>query len=236
MSTRRPFQETPTPVSTAVSALTMSTLAHELNSLLDGSMRSVRLALASLDPIEASEISDASGLLRDAEVAMDDMATLLDRAMATPDLDQSVLALDATIAGMVDRVVACVRPAALEAGVELVVEVQREVRTIPSGALGSLVLNGLRNAIEACRDPRLLLRRIELTLELGRGGTELSITIIDTGPGLPRKPRVDGHGLGLPICRQIVEQLAGRLTVTNVPYGRGTVVEASIPVTSLEGA
>jgi len=65
---------------------------------------------------------------------MDDMATLLDRAMATPDLDQSVLALDATIAGMVDRVVACVRPAAAEAGVELIVEVQREVRTIPSGA------------------------------------------------------------------------------------------------------
>jgi signal transduction histidine kinase len=233
MTTRRPFQETPTQQSPAVPALTLSKLAHELNSLLDGSMRSVRLALAALDG--TSEISDAGGLLRDATTTMGDMASLLDRAMAAPTLDPGVLALDTTIAGMVDRVVGCVRPAAAEAGVELIVDVPADLGTMPSGALGSLVLNGLRNAIEACRVPRLLQRRIELTFALADNDAELRITIIDTGRGLPRTPRPDGHGLGLPICRQIVDSLGGRLSVTNVPFGRGTVLEASIPVASLEG-
>jgi two-component system sensor histidine kinase/response regulator len=85
-----------------------------------------------------------------------------------------------------------------------------------------------------------------LTLR-ARGGTNVIIDIIDSGSGiaadvLPRvmetffttKPLGKGTGLGLPICRRIVESYGGSLSIES-EQGRGTTVRIILPAEGGEG-
>jgi two-component system C4-dicarboxylate transport sensor histidine kinase DctB len=95
--------------------------------------------------------------------------------------------------------------------------------------LGQVLVNLLRNALDAVAG--LLERRVTVTVH--RIGTEVAVTIMDSGPGiapevLPRlfepffttKPAGQGLGLGLPISRVIITELGGRLDVRS-PEGCG---------------
>jgi two-component system C4-dicarboxylate transport sensor histidine kinase DctB len=95
--------------------------------------------------------------------------------------------------------------------------------------LGQVLVNLLRNALDAVAG--LPERRVTVTVI--RNGTEIAVTIQDSGPGiatevLPRlfepffttKPAGQGLGLGLPISRVIITELGGRLDVRS-PEGCG---------------
>jgi two-component system C4-dicarboxylate transport sensor histidine kinase DctB len=95
--------------------------------------------------------------------------------------------------------------------------------------LGQVLVNLLRNALDAVAG--LPERRVTVTVH--RNGTEVAVTIRDSGPGiapevLPRlfepffttKPAGQGLGLGLPISRVIITELGGRLDVRS-PEGCG---------------
>ena len=104
--------------------------------------------------------------------------------------------------------------------------------------LQQVVLNLIINAIEAMsglgEGPRRLLIKTATS-----GLNSLSVAVQDTGPGLdPASMRrafedfyttkPDGLGIGLPICRSIVEAHGGTLSVTaNVP--RGAFFELTVP-------
>jgi two-component system sensor kinase FixL len=100
-----------------------------------------------------------------------------------------------------------------------------------------VLLNLMRNAAEAMEHSPV--RRVTVTT--ARQGDRVAISIADTGPGLPDAVRARlfqpfvttksaGLGIGLSICRAIVQGHGGELTVENDPSG-GTVfrftVEAS---------
>ena len=99
-------------------------------------------------------------------------------------------------------------------------------------AVDNLVRNA-REAMEGRRDARL-----SVTLE--RDGGHAVVRIADNGPGIPREkldrifePFVStkgkGMGLGLAICREIVEAHAGRLEVESA-VGEGTCFIMRIPL------
>ena len=104
--------------------------------------------------------------------------------------------------------------------------------------LQQVVLNLIINAIEAMsglgEGPRRLLIKTATS-----GLNSVSVAVQDTGPGLdPASMRrafedfyttkPDGLGIGLPICRSIVEAHGGTLSVTaNVP--RGAFFELTVP-------
>jgi signal transduction histidine kinase len=92
-----------------------------------------------------------------------------------------------------------------------------------------VILNLIQNGIEAA-ETMPGHRRVEIgTSGMAAGGMQL-IEVRDTGPGIPPElaarifepfytSKREGLGLGLSICRSIVESFGGRITVESPPAG-----------------
>ncbi len=121
-------------------------------------------------------------------------------------------------------------------------ELMSELRVIfgHKGQLQEVLLNVIRNAIEAMDEvndrPRILRIRTE-----NHGRDSIIITIEDTGPGIdPEKleaifevfitTKRQGMGLGLAICRMIIERHGGQLFAS--PSNNGGIFQIILPVGS----
>jgi signal transduction histidine kinase len=104
--------------------------------------------------------------------------------------------------------------------------------------LQQVVVNLITNAIEAIGSVTDRPRILQVTSELDGAG-DVGIAIEDSGPGIDRKiidqlfepfftTKPHGMGLGLWICRQIVEGHGGRLTASS-DLGRGSVFRIILP-------
>lgn len=204
----------------------MTTVAHELRSLVDGSRRRLGLAAQALRADEPATIPDAQRQLADVLAALERMSGLLRDAMsATPGVigSPSLGCYEAVSLGDAARhAVAVVEPVASLDGVSIGLDVDHRAAVTPVGPLYPAMLNGLRNAIEAIAQLRAHPAdpapggRVRLAARLLDDGT-LSIRIEDDGPGPPEADcfahgfttKAQGTGLGLAIVRSIVERLAG---------------------------
>jgi signal transduction histidine kinase len=109
--------------------------------------------------------------------------------------------------------------------------------------LQQVILNLVKNGIEAMSATFGQPRVLRIGLE-SRGTTTVLITVADTGIGLdPMRMRqmfdgffttkLDGIGLGLSICRSIVERHGGRLWASaNHPYGSLLIFTLPVEATS----
>lgn len=98
-----------------------------------------------------------------------------------------------------------------------------------------VLINLMRNAVEAMGT----MARRELTVSASRIGEMVEIRVTDTGPGLPESVRTrlfqpfvttkpEGMGVGLSVCRSIVEAHGGELHGDDAAGG-GTVFRFTIP-------
>jgi two-component system sensor kinase FixL len=98
-----------------------------------------------------------------------------------------------------------------------------------------VVVNLVRNAVEAMEDSP----RKELDVRLTSGADGIEVSVADTGPGLATeiaarlfKPfsttKKKGMGIGLSVCREIVEAHHGKIWVEPNPAG-GTVFRFTLP-------
>jgi signal transduction histidine kinase len=107
------------------------------------------------------------------------------------------------------------------------------------GRVRQMLHNLIRNAREAC-DSEAVTIDISSRVVDDQGGTWLLLELRDDGPGFPAavleqpfEPYVTskshGRGLGLAICRKIVSEHNGRITISN-HSGGGARVDVLLPL------
>jgi PAS domain S-box-containing protein len=106
--------------------------------------------------------------------------------------------------------------------------------------LQQVILNLLRNAMEAVERPHADVSK-EITIEMGLDGSDkVAVQIADRGAGIAEgdlervfesfySTKPDGIGVGLAICRKLVEAHGGTLWASNNPGG-GAVFRFTLPV------
>ncbi len=138
------------------------------------------------------------------------------------------------LASLVDAAMAEVFPGSLPRGLHVELELPRELLVAGNPLLlGRLLANLLRNSREALQGRGIIKIRGQ------REGSTCRLLIEDTGCGIEdddlprvfepffsRKPA--GTGMGLPLCRRIVEEHGGRIWIES-EAGRGSVVSLELP-------
>ena len=223
---------------TALGQLTAS-IAHEVNQPLTAIITNARaglrwLAAGSLDPgeLRAAWEDVAQDASRASEV-IQRVRGLLRKSPTRP----APLGLNA----VVHEVIALVRHELLRHRVSLRTELADSLPAVQGDRvqLQQVLLNLLVNGIEAMSDvegrPRELTVR-SVTDEAG----EVLVTVRDSGSGLdPRRveaifepfytTKTDGMGMGLSICRSIIESHGGRLWAVANDEGSGATFSFALP-------
>jgi signal transduction histidine kinase len=108
--------------------------------------------------------------------------------------------------------------------------------------LQQVLLNLMINAFSAMNSPEFTgSRRLILRTSVVDGSNAL-IEVQDNGVGIPPEKlesifepfvtsKPDGLGMGLAICRSIIERHGGKICVENNPVGRGATFSITLPVT-----
>ncbi len=102
-----------------------------------------------------------------------------------------------------------------------------------------VMLNLLKNAIEAMRETPPANRQVTVTSRLGLDG-EIEVRVADRGSGVSQADednlfspffttKPEGFGVGLAICRSIMEYHEGRLYFERTADGAGTVFAITLP-------
>jgi two-component system NtrC family sensor kinase len=107
--------------------------------------------------------------------------------------------------------------------------------------LHHVLMNLVTNAHHALRQTDAA-RHLTLTTLANADQSQVTLSVADTGPGIPKdlrhrifdpffttKPEGLGSGLGLPLCRNIIEGHEGSIDVDSQP-GHGTTVSVILPV------
>ncbi len=185
----------------------LAELTHELSGLIDGSMRTVNLVLSARErPDEITRQSqDLDRRLRTVRAALEQMAGMVQAAIrdgsaAAPRRRPALAPL--TLADAVEHAVAIHEPLAVEHAAKVLVSVDPSARGLPAGPMYTLVVNGVRNALESLSrrvdtpdqaadpaQPTPPARQVEIDVRLsplGDGGRrQVLVTISDTGVGPP---------------------------------------------------
>jgi signal transduction histidine kinase len=135
----------------------------------------------------------------------------------------------------VETALAILRDGMERRGIELLIEIPPDSAAVACGQgdLEQIFLNLLTNAREAMPVGG------RLTVRANAQPDVVAISVADTGCGIPpehllrvQEPffttKPHGNGLGLSICRSILWEIGGKLTIDSEP-DRGTRVEIAVP-------
>jgi signal transduction histidine kinase len=208
-------------------------VAHELNNPLDGILRYINLGLRADELGKREKIAEyltqaRRGLLRMTEIVRE--LVEFSRSTATA-FD------DAGINTIVEEAVKVMSDKAVAAGVSVVCTLNDRMPAVRGTNLFQVFCNLIKNAIDAMPDGGTL------TIVTQVVNHEAVIRFEDTGIGLPpeidkvfepfftTKPPGKGTGLGLPICRDIVEKYNGTIIPERRAQG-GTAFTIHLPLES----
>jgi len=212
-----------------------STLAHELNQPLAAIMNYMNAARRTLEgggaPERVLEMLDkAANQTGRAGQIIRRMREFIEKK------EPNRVAED--LNGVIGEAVALGLVGAADSDIDVKIELQPGIPQLPIDKIQiqQVMINLLRNAAEAVQQSK----RRELKISTRLDGDYASVSVADTGPGMPDdvaqrlfQPFVttksQGLGMGLAICRTIVEAHGGRLWAEPNPGG-GTLFAFVLPV------
>lgn len=224
-------------------------LAHELANLLDGSLRNVGLAIDRLTrPSRGGDalVDDEERLLRylqAADQAMQRMAQLIRRWRSGASGPADLYDQGGTLSEAVAQVLKLLEPEAQARGVWIATELARDVIDLPAGPIGPVLLNALRNSLEAIAAAPAAVTPGRIELAAWRDADHLVLAITDDGPGpepllfdehgrfrFGQTTKGDGRGLGLRLVHDLIAGLGGSVEInTQRPHGTRLTLRYPVP-------
>jgi signal transduction histidine kinase len=234
-------------------------LAHELNNLLDGTMRCLGIARKSLAvefaSSEAASLDTARQQMDTVKGALERMCELVHASMMAESVHKAQLLPGYGKRGLNDAVkhaVEVVQPAANQAGVVINVDLDAALDDVPAGPLYSAVLNGLQNAVESVHRTGgsgsvSVVTRCDQSHNSPASdglGDRVVVEIHDEGIGLPSDVAADdlfefgrstkgSTGIGLGVIRAIARDMNG--SVELLPRGTmGACLRMTFPLPGID--
>lgn len=143
------------------------------------------------------------------------------------------------ITQLVDEMIGLIEPDARRHGIRIARRVAPDLPSIQGDRvlLGQALLNLMRNGIDAMRD--IDTENRQLMVVVGLEDDQLHLSIADRGSGVPADlvarlfepfftTKAEGMGMGLNICRSVVEGHQGRLWTESNPEG-GSIFHVLLP-------
>jgi C4-dicarboxylate-specific signal transduction histidine kinase len=216
-----------------------ASIAHEVNQPIAAARNNAASALRFLsrDPPDLEEVRDALGcIVNDVDRAGDVIGGIRKLMTKAPTPRHDCLDINEAIR----EVIVLTRGEALKNGVSVQMQLAEGVPLIQGDRvqLQQVVLNLVLNAVEAMSSVDGARR--ELSISTGRRGRdEIVVAVRDSGPGIDPEhlervfdsfytTKPSGMGLGLAICRSIVDAHVGRLWVDANEPG-GAVFQFTLP-------
>ncbi len=211
-------------------------VAHELNNPLDGVYRYLSLAQKKKDdPREVERyIGEAQKGLNKMSMTIRSLLSSANPLKAPPTTDNLLNLLQDAVKIMMFQ--------ASDQRVQVSLHAPKKFKEVPvDGDLYHVFINIIKNALQAMPQGG------KLKVDGDVGSEDIAIHFHDTGSGLTpeelgqifqpfysTKDGTQGLGLGLPICRKILERYAGQLIVESQP-SQGTRVTIILPKSGLGG-
>ena len=215
-----------------------SAIAHELNQPLSVILRNTEIAELDLQT-DKPEIEELRAIVTDTGKAVRRAREIIDRMRALikqRSIEMRPLVMD----DLVQDVLALTRAEAASKEVLLSYDTEAGLPTVSGDRvhISQVLLNLIVNGIEAVQASPVGDRRI--VIEARTEGRQVEIAVCDSGPGIPTpnlerifeplySTKSGGLGMGLAICRTIVEAHSGRLWAEHGREGSGATLRFSLP-------
>jgi signal transduction histidine kinase len=212
----------------------MREVVHELANLLDGASRTLSVAQRANASISGTSIEAVSAAL--------DSACRLLRALPE---SASQFGIEQTLIDplpdQIRHAVELLRPMANERQIELVEYADASLADVPASALHAVLVNAVRNAIEAVgTNGRIEVRALHEPDDAPERA-RVRIEVIDDGPGPPSAVQTDlfeagvttkkgSAGIGLALIRDTIRSLGGSVTLDRASDAGGARLVIQYPV------
>ena len=219
-----------------------STMAHELNQPLTAVMNYLEAArhLLRNDPQSAERVSGLMGRAVAQAERAGEVIRKLRQFVSKGETDRRPESLNK----LVEEALALALVGARQAGVRVALDLDPKLPpvVVDGVQIQQVVLNLVRNAVEAMEATER--RELTITTRAVSPKNIVEVSIADSGPGIAAEiadrlfqpfvtTKKGGMGLGLSICREIIEAHYGRLDAMPNPAG-GTVFRLTLPLSRAE--